>query len=83
MVNDQLMGKEQIPVLVDGRTYFGCCPGCKERLQKDAKIRTAVDPVTGRSVDKASAVIGVRRTGDVLYFENHANFETYQLENGT
>jgi len=33
MVNDRVMGKPQIPVEVEGKTYYGCCEGCKSRLQ--------------------------------------------------
>ena len=77
MVNDMDMGKAQIPVVVEGRTYYGCCAMCKERLAKDAAIRSAIDPVSGKSVDKAKAVIGKRADGSVLYFESEANLRRY------
>ena len=37
MVNNQVFEKDQIPVAVDGKTYYGCCEMCKERLAKGAK----------------------------------------------
>ena len=77
MVNDQDMGKTQIPVVVEGKTYYGCCAMCKERLAKDANARTGVDPVSGKSVDKAKAVIGKRPDGTVVYFETEANLKKY------
>jgi YHS domain-containing protein len=77
MVNDMDMGKAQIPVVVEGRTYYGCCAMCKERLAKDAAIRSAIDPVSGKSVDKAKAVIGKRPDGSVVYFETEANLRRY------
>jgi YHS domain-containing protein len=77
MVNDQDMGKAQIPVVVEGKTYYGCCAMCKERLAKDANARTGVDPVSGKSVDKAKAVIGKRPDGTVVYFETEANLKKY------
>lgn len=77
MVNDQLMGVEQIPVVVEGRTYYGCCPGCKVRLEQEAAIRKAADPISGVIVDKAKAVIGVRADGRVLYFENEQNLRRF------
>jgi YHS domain-containing protein len=77
MVNDMDMGKQQIPVVVEGRTYYGCCAMCKERLAKDAGARTAVDPVSGQTVDKAKAVIGKRPDGSVVYFETEANLRKY------
>ena len=27
-INDRYMGKPQIPVSVEGKTYYGCCQGC-------------------------------------------------------
>ena len=77
MVNDMDMGKAQIPVVVEGRTYYGCCAMCKERLSKDAAVRTAIDPVSGKSVDKAKAVIGKRPDGSVVYFESERNLRQY------
>lgn len=77
MVNDQDMGKPQIPIVVSGRTYYGCCSMCKLRLSQSAEFRTAVDPVTGRTVDKARAVIGRRGDGTVVYFETRENLARY------
>lgn len=77
MVNDTAFPKDQIPVVVGGKTYFGCCDMCKDRLGKDTKLRTAVDPVSHKPVDKASAVIGVKPDGKVLYFENEKNFRSF------
>jgi YHS domain-containing protein len=78
MVNDQLFEKDQIPVAFEGKTYYGCCEMCKERLAKDAAARTAVDPVTGRKVDKATAVIVAPPQGKVLYFESEKTLAEYQ-----
>jgi YHS domain-containing protein len=77
MVNNQVFEKDQIPVTVEGKTYYGCCEMCKERLSKDAAIRSAVDPVTGKPVDKATAVIGALPDGKVLYFESETTFKQY------
>ncbi len=77
MVNNQFMGKDQIPVAVEGKTYYGCCEMCKERLAKDAASRAAVDPVSGNTVDKAKAVIAALPDGSVLYFENEKTMEQY------
>ena len=77
MVNNQYMGRTQIPVQVAGKTYYGCCSMCKARLQSDASIRTAIDPVTNAPVDKASAVIGKTASGSTLYFANLEHFQTY------
>jgi YHS domain-containing protein len=73
MVNEMAMGKDQIPVEVDGKTYYGCCEMCKATLAKDAAKRVAVDPITGKEVDKAKAVIGAQEDGHVFYFESEEN----------
>ena len=78
MVNNQLFGKDQIPVQVEGKTYYGCCEMCKERLAKDAESRTATDPATGKKVDKATAVIVAQADGSVLYFESEETLQQYQ-----
>ena len=77
MINDRSMGADQIPVEIDGKTYFGCCAMCKERLVKDEASRYAIDPVSGKKVDKAKAVIGALPGAVVLYFENAQNLEKY------
>lgn len=78
MVTDRHFGKEQIPVPLDGRVYYGCCDGCKGRLAKDPSARMGRDPVTGREVDKAAAVIGARPDGSVVYFESDASLVSYR-----
>jgi YHS domain-containing protein len=70
MVNEMAMGKEQIPVEVGGKTYYGCCEMCKNALANNAEKRTAKDPITGKSVDKATAVIAANEAGRVFYFES-------------
>ena len=78
MVNNQVFDKDQIPVAVQGKTYYGCCEMCKERLAKDAESRTATDPVTGKKVDKATAVIAALPDGKVLYFESEKTLAEYR-----
>jgi len=78
MVNNQLFEKDQIPIAVEGKTYYGCCEMCKERLAKDAAARTAIDPVTGKKVDKAKAVIAALPDGKVLYFESEKTLAEYR-----
>lgn len=78
MVNDQFMGKAQIPIAVEGRTYYGCCAMCKDRLGKEPATRTARDPVTGEDVDKSSAVIIQDSSGKVLYFANEDTLRRYR-----
>jgi len=77
MINNRSMANEQIPVEIDGKTYYGCCPMCKEKLVKDETSRYAIDPVSGKQVDKAKAVIGALPGAAVLYFENETNLQKY------
>lgn len=78
MVNDRYMGSDQIPVTVEGKTYYGCCAGCKDKLQNNAAARTALDPVSRQPVDKATALIGRTSSGKVLYFESEQTFARYR-----
>lgn len=77
MVNDQLFPKEQIPTTVEGKTYYGCCEMCASKLSSESAMRHAKDPVSGKEVDKATAVIGATKEGAVHYFENNENLETF------
>ncbi len=77
MINNRSMAMDQIPVEIEGKTYYGCCPMCKERLAKDEAARWAVDPISGKKVDKAKAVIGALPGAAVLYFESAANLQKY------
>lgn len=78
MINDQFMGRAQIPIKVEGRTYYGCCPACKEKLEKQPASRMAVDPVTGEQVDKARAIIVQDSAGKVLYFASEDTLQGYR-----
>jgi YHS domain-containing protein len=78
MMNDQFMGTPQIPTEVAGKTYYGCCAMCKERLTNNATARTGTDPVTKKSVDKASAVLAKQDSGKMLYFESEETLAAYR-----
>ncbi|MFP5245265.1 MAG: hypothetical protein ACLGH0_01130 [Thermoanaerobaculia bacterium] len=80
MINEHAMGKDQIPVEVEGKTYYGCCEMCKKALASDASKRVAVDPVTGKQVDKASAVIAAQEDGRVFYFESDETLAKYNKQ---
>ncbi len=77
MVTDMEFPRDQIPIKVKDRTYYGCCENCKERLGTDEVVRKAVDPISGKSVDKAKASIAAGPDGSVVYFENDANLEKF------
>jgi YHS domain-containing protein len=74
MAQDRVFPTAQIPISLQGRTYYGCCAMCEGQLRRDATLRQAKDPVSGREVDKASAVIAQTPDGSVLYFESEERF---------
>jgi YHS domain-containing protein len=81
MVNDTFFGTTQIPVKVGSKTYYGCCENCKKTLKEDANSRFAVDPVSKKKVDKATAVIGATKDNRVYYFQSPANMKKFgQME---
>ena len=77
MITDQEFAREQIPVEVEGKTYYGCCEMCKAKLNNNPESRVATDPVSGNKVDKAEAVIGAAPNGKVFYFESEENLVLY------
>ena len=79
MMNGRFMGKEQIPVEVAGKTYYGCCQGCKVSLKENPSTRVSRDPYTGKEVDKANAFIVKKPNGsdEVLYFESADTYENF------
>ena len=79
MINDDSYLKEQILVEVDGKDYYGCCMGCKAKLENDPNSRFAIDPISKNRVDKATAVIGAAPNKDVYYFESLENLESFKL----
>ncbi len=77
MVTNQLFAKEQIPIEVDGKTYYGCCEMCKEQIKNKPESREAIDPVSGKKVDKAESVIGAAPDGSIFYFESEENLAQF------
>jgi YHS domain-containing protein len=70
--------KPQLPVVLDGKTYYGCCDMCKAKLTNNRSSRFDIDPVSGRKVDKATAVIGADSTGKIYFFENEKDLEDFR-----
>ena len=79
MVNDAFKTSEQIPVVVHGKTYYGCCQGCVDALKTNELARTTTDLATGESVDKATGIVILKPGSDeqVLYFANVVNAVKY------
>ena len=82
MVNNTVFAKVQIPTVVEGRTYYGCCEMCAAKLGNNAEVRKAIDPVSGKEIDKASAIIGADKEGKAYYFESDKNLQAFSLKKG-
>tara|TARA_R110002096_G_scaffold427934_1_gene639003 strand:+ start:330 stop:770 length:441 start_codon:yes stop_codon:yes gene_type:complete len=82
MVNDAYMAKPQIPVPVNGKTYYGCCQMCVGTLNDKESARTGIDPFSNKPVDKTEAyIVLMKKEGDVAYFESEANFMKFKKGN--
>lgn len=77
MVNNRVFKEDQIPIQIQGKTYYGCCAMCKDKLSNDINARQAIDPITGKSVDKATAIIAADTHGQVFYFENKQHLQQF------
>jgi len=79
-VNNAFMRAEQIPVMVEGKIYYGCCEGCVDKLKNNlGGVRYSTDPLTGEKVDKATAYIVLKpnSNSDVLYFASEKNYNEF------
>ncbi len=78
MVNNAYMGKKQLEVQHEGKTYYGCCENCQLRIPEEENARMAYDPISKKLIDKATAIIAISDKNDnVVYFENKTNYETF------
>src|SRR5438034_3673532 len=77
MMQDMVLTKPGIAIQYQGKTYYGCCAMCKEKIKNEPKKYTrAIDPVSGKQVDKAEAfVYGVE--GNAYYFSSKENRKTF------
>ena len=78
MGSNKETGKPEAFVEVDGKRYHGCSEMCIVNLEKNQNFRYGIDPVSGNKVDKATALIGARPNGDLLYFESEETFRTFR-----
>ena len=76
MVNNAYMSVPQLEVPYEGKTYYGCCEMCQERIPKEKEARIAVDPYSLKDVDKADAyIVLVGDQGQIAYFESEKNYK--------
>ena len=77
MVEDKVFADQTLLVRIEGATYYACRSDSAQ-MARNASYRTAVDPLTGRMVDKSKAVLRQdREDNKVYYFENYENAKTF------
>ncbi len=77
MVQDTIGTKAGVPHVYNGKTYYLCCENCRSSIKNEpAKYTMAIDPVSGKKVDKSAAMI-YNLEGKAIYFENEANRKTF------
>ncbi|WP_106914960.1 hypothetical protein [Chryseobacterium aurantiacum] len=82
MVNNAYMGKKQMEVPHNGKVYYGCCEMCVKRIPTDKTAREAIDPYSGKTVDKADAyIVMISDEGEVAYFENEESYKKFRAQN--
>ena len=78
MGSNQAQEKAQNYAIVDDKRYYGCTDMCIANLKQNWGFRYGLDPVSGKRVDKATALVGARKNGQLLYFETEENFLAYR-----
>jgi len=78
MLSNRYLGERaDVPIDVAGKTYHGCCANCAARLATNEEARTAIDPVSGKPIDKATAVLARDASNRVHYFESEWTLAQY------
>jgi YHS domain-containing protein len=77
MITNKVFVEEQIRIPLDDRVYYGCCQMCVAKINDNKESRYTTDPVTGKRVNKADAVIGADESGAVYYFESNETLDAF------
>ena len=71
MVDDFFQGDvPSLAVSINNKTYYGCSAKANHDLATTDSLRFAIDPVSKKKVDKATAIIALHpdKDGKVMYF---------------
>lgn len=80
MVDDFFQGDSpSIAVSIDNKTYYGCSGKANHDLATTDSLRFAIDPVSKKKVDKATAIITIHpdKDGKVMYFGSKDTYNNY------
>lgn len=81
MFRNELKLGTATPVIIDGDTYYVCCPMCADKLKLNYQdSQFAVDKYSHRRVKKSKAyvVLEKKSNGKVSYFESEENFNHFK-----
>jgi YHS domain-containing protein len=76
-LQDTLQARPGLTYVYNGKKYYLCCGGCLAGFERDPAIHShAIDPINGKSVDKADApAYGYK--GHAYFFNSTANMTTF------
>lgn len=77
MVTNRRLKDGQDTVLIKGKAYHTSGESYVWTMQQNPSIRFAKDPFTGKTIDKADAVIFANASGKVLYFESEESYKGF------
>ncbi|NDP22573.1 MAG: hypothetical protein GZ091_16045 [Paludibacter sp.] len=81
MFRNELKMGATIPVLIEGETFYVCCPRCAENLKLNyTDSQFAVDQYSHHRIKKSKAFIVLNNNlnGKVRYFESEENFNHFK-----
>ena len=82
MLQDTVQPRSGLPYVYNGKKYYLCCSGCLEGFRQDPQTHShAVDPVDGKSVDKADAP-AYDYKGRAYFFSSVANMTKFASDPG-
>ncbi len=77
MLQDSLQTREGLEHTYNGKKYYLCCGGCLAGFEQNpARYSHAVDPVSGKQVDKADAPIYGYK-GRAYFFSSQNTLQTF------
>lgn len=73
MMQDTVLLKSGEKIEYHGKTYYGCCPMCKQKMiAEPERYLRATDPISKKIIDKSDAFI-LNVDGNAVYFETESN----------
>lgn len=80
MVSGEVKNKAIKPIIVNGKTYWGCCSRCIAKLTNNiGNVQFAMDPLTKKQINKADAIIRLnpKYQKQALFFESNKTYHQY------